>query len=85
MLNITKTELAKGVVSTAIALSAAKQMDRQLTNRTNVNVDSIPVMLATTVAGQLIANQLAPLTDHLVDLAINRVQTWKKNKQDTTE
>lgn len=78
----TKTEIAQKAITTAVAMTVAKFSRDRIAEHTSYDPDGIPVKLATGVAGQLVAQSVAPYTDKAVVNAVSKIQTWRQNRKD---
>ena len=74
---ITPTSIAKFALSAVVALNVAKASRNAVDNYTEFDADSIPVMVGTAVAGQIVAMKLEPVTDAIVD---KTVSWWTSRK-----
>jgi hypothetical protein len=72
MFPMTKTDIAKGAVQMIVALNATKLAEQQVDRHTSLDIETIPVKVGTTIAGQLAAQQLRPVTDKIVDATIRQ-------------
>lgn len=76
----TKREIAKNAATAATSVLVSQSADAALDSFTEVDTDSIPVSVGTTVFGVIVAFKLAPITDHLVDRVADRLDARKARK-----
>lgn len=80
-----KIRIAKLVARTTVASVTTKYTKRALTNLTDAEPDSITVKLASILAGELVAEQLEPQTDALVEVSAARIVEWNENRKKNTK
>ena len=80
MLPMTKLDIAKYVVSLAVALKTTEICETQVAQHTQLDPDGIPVKIGCAVAGQMVAYKSKPYTDVMVERAANWLsETFNKN------
>lgn len=80
MLPMTKLDIAKYVVSLAVALKTTEICETQVAQHTQLDPDGIPVKIGCTVAGQMVAYKTKPYTDVMVERTANWLsETFNKN------
>lgn len=85
MLPQSKTEIAKMAVQLVISAKTTAFARNQITDRTNMNPDGIPVTLTSQTIGWLVGVQVRPFTDKAVDKTIEKYQAWRTKKKSSTE
>jgi len=78
---MTKTDIAKNAVQMIIALNATKLAEQQVGQHTSLDTETIPVKVGTMVAGQLVAFQLKPVSDKLVDTIVHQALLLRLRKR----
>ena len=81
MFPMTKLDIAKYVVSMAVALKTTQVCEQQVAQHTQINTDGIPAKIGCTVVGQYTAYKTKPYTD----VAVERAANWLSEKFNKTE
>lgn len=76
MFPMSKLDIAKYVVSMAVALKTTQICEQQVGQHTSLDPDGIPVKIGCTLAGQMVAYKAKPYTD----VAVERTATWLSEK-----
>lgn len=80
----TKTEIAKWAVQAVVSAKVSSFTSDQLVERTDLDEDSIAVDIGSSVVGYVVASKLRPVTDAAVDTVVERYQSWRKSKNETS-
>jgi len=81
MFPMTKTDIAKSAVQMIVALNATKLVEQQVGQHTSYDTETIPVKVGSMVAGQLLALQLKPVTDKVVDTVVHQALLLRLRKR----
>lgn len=77
-----KRTIAKFAAFTTVSVATTKATDTAIESFTEIDTDSAPVSIGTSVLGFVVALKLEPVTDTLVDNIADRWQARKDRKKD---
>lgn len=78
-----KRDLAKDTATAVVAGVTAKTVTTSVDSFTEIDSDSTPVSIGSTVVGLIVSWKVKPLTDACVDNVADRWQARKARKNDT--